>query len=140
MKNKALILICLISFSSCVHMGRFSVLSDAECRIGKIEGQREFADIYFTFYNNSEKAITSILFNCLIFDSEDDSNPFVGNNAVEAHCSQYIPAFSSQEIVYNLDSYINEMPESPYVIDFFYIQRIEYDDGSVWEDPYVAFM
>ncbi|MBP5519674.1 MAG: hypothetical protein J6X84_03740 [Treponema sp.] len=42
----------------------------------------------------------------------------------------------------SLDSYINEVPEYLLMVDYLFIRKIEYVDGSVWEDPYglLAFM
>ena len=35
----------------------------------------------------------------------------------------------------SLDSYMNTIPSEALVVDYLYLAKITYDDGSVWEDP-----
>ena len=31
---------------------------------------------------------------------------------------------------------MNSVPEDYLIIDYLYLSKIEYEDGTVWEDPY----
>lgn len=144
MKNKALLLffpVFAASLTSCVQMSQVPyAITEPECRIGKIQELQEFAGIYVTFYNNSEKSVKDITFSCLVFDSNGDESPFVGSNVISSRSSGIIKPKSTQEINISLDKYITQIPLEPYIIDFFYIKKIEYEDGSVWTDPYGSWM
>lgn len=144
MKNKALVLffpVFAASFSACAHTGSIPYgISNPESQIGEIQGLQEFAGIYFTFYNNTEKTVKSFTVSYFVFDNTGEKSPFIGSNVLSSRSFKIIPPNGVQEIHISLDRYINQIPLEPYIIDFFYIKKIEYEDGSVWIDPYGSWM
>ncbi len=144
MKNKSILLffsVLAASLTGCMHVSSIPyAISEPECKVGRVDGMHDFAGIYFTFYNNSEKRVKNVIFTCIVFDSDGEKSPLIGSNIISAKFSQEITSYDVHDIVFSLDPYINIEPVEPYIIDFFYIKKIEYLDGSVWEDPYGSWM
>ncbi len=144
MKSKALLLFFPIfasTMSACLHTdGIPYAITEPECKIGKVQGVYEFAGVHFMFYNNSNKTVQNLKFICAVFDSSGEESPFVGSNIISATHKEPVLASDAREITLSLDQYIHQLPLEPYIIDFFYVTKIEYDDGSVWTDPYGAWM
>ena len=107
--------------------GEVSIFSDA--------GDFKYAGINITFYNNAERNIRKITF-VLFLSGIDDSSTFSGDNRIISEYSKSIDSRSTAEFCISLDDYIAAIPDTPYQIDCLYADRIEYDDGSIWEDPY----
>lgn len=94
-----------------------------------------FAGVSFTFYNSSSKVISDFSVSFRLYDSEGE-NPFIGSNCVSSTNKEIIGPNSTSEVVVSLDDFITVMPEEPYQIDYFYVTRIHYSDGSSWKDEY----
>jgi hypothetical protein len=110
------------------------VISKPFSRSGEKSGHFVFAGIEFTFLNTGSKTISNITVSCMVFDAETSKNPFIGSNIITASFNGDIPAGGKTDLNISLDQYIYAAPEKPYLIDFFYVSRIGYTDGSVWED------
>lgn len=95
----------------------------------------KYAGMNITFYNKTGKDIARITFNFFLYD-EDGNPPFPGNNCVTVDCVQTVKAYDTVDFCVSLDEYIATVPDEPYQTDFLYAGRIEYEDGTVWEDPY----
>lgn len=91
------------------------------------------ADI--TFYNHSLITVKEFELVFFLFNSE-------GEPASE--CPERLTFYIEKEIgpdedfkiCLNLDSFMNFIPEAPLEIDYLYVSKIVFSDGSVWEDPY----
>jgi hypothetical protein len=97
-------------------------------------GYYTFAGIEFVFLNASTKTAVEIAASCMVFDPDSHKNPFIGSNMIRAVFKGAVPGGQKKDFIIPLDPYIYSAPDSPYLIDFFYISRIVYEDGSVWED------
>ena len=96
------------------------------------------ADILF--YNNSDITVKEFVIAFYLFDSEGEP---------AQSCSSLLTFDIEKEIeggelfkfCLSLDSYMTVIPQELLEIDYLYVSKIIYDDGSVWEDPYglVAF-
>ena len=114
------------------------VVTEPTCRVGKLENNYDFAGIHFTLYNNTDKQIKNFSCTCTIFDSDGD-NPFIGNNCIIAKSNNPINSADNSEVIIKLDPYMNWIPEKPFIIENFYVTKIEYSDGTVWKDSIGAF-
>ena len=93
------------------------------------------------FYNRSEKKVTEFEVVFYLFDS--DGEPASGcQNRLDFIIEKEVEPGGEFQNCLSLDSYMAVMPQSLLEIDYLYVSRILYTDGSVWEDPYglVAFM
>ncbi len=144
MKSNALLLlfpIFVVSLAGCMHMDAVPyAITEPECKIGKVENAHDFVGIHFTFFNNTEKKVNNFKFSFIVFDSSGEYSPLPGNNVISARYMQVIDSNAANDIIFSLDSYVHQIPTEPFIVDFFYISKIEYDDGSVWTDPYGAWM
>jgi hypothetical protein len=114
-------------------------LSKPECVIGGNEDYYAVAGIVFTFYNTSAKKIKRIEISCMIYDAETKKNPFIGSNLIKAVSNETIESGESKELIIPLDKYVYRIPEKPYLIDHFFIRKLTFSDGSVWEDKTGAY-
>jgi hypothetical protein len=72
----------------------------------------------------------------MLFDARTQTSPFTGSNIFEIKKLIFISPSENKEVVLSLDRFIHIAPTEPYLIDFFYISRIEYSDGSIWADKH----
>ncbi len=106
-----------------------------EVSISSDTGDFKYAGINITFYNNTEKGIKKVVL-VLFLSGQDDSSSFSGDNRIVSEYTKNIDPLSTAEFCISLDDYIAVIPDEPYQIDSLYAVRIEYEDGSVWDDPY----
>lgn len=99
------------------------------------EESDNYTNITFNIANTSEKTITSFLTSCFLYDGKT-RKPLMHNNRIRSTFSGIIAPKENRIFLINLDTHISEIPDSPFIIDFFTILQIEYSDGSVWTDPY----
>lgn len=114
------------------------IVSAPQQIIGEREGYFALAGVVFDLWNAARKDISSVTVSFLVYDSETDANPLNGPNLVTARFNGIVPAGSSESFAVSLDARLFTIPAKPYRLDFFTIPRIEYTDGSAWEDPFCA--
>ena len=95
----------------------------------------EVAGIDFSFLNRGAKAVKSFTMVFFMYD-EDGNPPGIGNNGVKLEVVVDVAAGECEEDLISLDRFLYEIPDSPYQLDYLYVSRILYEDGSEWSDPY----
>jgi len=141
MNKTGLIIFILIifSFSSCT--GNYQetppfIITTPVSLLSGISYEFKYAGLSFYFLNKSEKNIENLTASFRLFDAKTQNSSFTGSNEFEITKLTFISSGENKEIVLSLDKFIYRAPAEPYEIDFFYISRIEYSDGSIWEDKY----
>lgn len=146
MKNNALIILKILSitlltfssfFISCESEKTSSppyVIGPLHCSLGERKSYYLVAGLEFDFWNISQKDIVEIETSGVVFDRDTEANPFVGTNVISSVFSGRIPANTKHTLILPLDQYIYHVPVKPYIIDYFYIKKILYSDGSIWVD------
>ncbi len=90
-------------------------------------------DLYL--FNKSDKAIKRIYLVFFLFDK--DGEPATEcSNKIYAVIEKEVFAGETETFCMSLDSFMNSVPEDYLIIDYLYLSIIEYEDGTVWEDPY----
>ena len=94
----------------------------------------------FVMEDNSQKEIEKISLVFYLFD-KDGEPAYECRNKISAEVEKVLGAGEDCNFCISLDKYLNSIPEDSLQVDYLYISRIEYEDGSVWEDPFgmVAF-
>ena len=93
----------------------------------------ENAGLDFEFYNKSEKTVVSFTIVFLVYDFyQDFSGDESGNISLEVFAE--IKGRSEIEDCISLDGLFSEVPEETYQLDYLYVSRIIYSDGSEWTD------
>ena len=146
---KIIILLQVISFfASCEYAigekGVFSmpaetppfVITRPVCETRERQPYFNYAGIVFKFMNTGNKIIDEITVSFMLYDSITKENPFVGSNKFSIKKLDLIPPDDNKEVIISLDHYIYFAPQTPYLIDFFYISEIHFTDDSIWEDKY----
>lgn len=110
------------------------VIGKPSCVVGEREGCYLVAGIEFDFFNVAETDITSLDISAMVYDRDTRKNPFIGSNRVLASLTGGITAKTKVTLAIPLDAYIYVAPTDPYIIDFFYVSRIDYSDGTSWFD------
>lgn len=92
------------------------------------------------FLNQSEKMVQEISVVFFLFDMDGEPARECSNR-IAFDIEKTIDAGDSLRSCLSLDKYMYILPEEYLQVDYLYVSRIVYDDGSVWEDPYglVAF-
>ena len=94
----------------------------------------------FYLLNKSEKEIRKINIVFYLFD-QDGEPACECMNKISAETELSVLPGESSRFCMSLDSFMNSFPENYLFVDYLYLAKIEYEDGSTWEDPYglVAF-
>ncbi len=121
---------CATLDSSCPY-----IISELHVELGENEGIHRYAGTYFELYNDSEKEMSNMTLSFLLYD-QDGNTPFLGSNKVIAELNTPVPAMTSLDCIVSLDSFIATVPEEEYQVDYFYLSKITYADGSSWTDPF----
>ena len=96
------------------------------------------AEIYLL--NKSQKEVKAV--NIIFYLFDKDGEPACEcRNKISVEMEKELSAGEDSSFCISLDTYMNSIPEDLLQIDYLYIARIEYEDGSLWEDPFglVAF-
>ncbi len=115
-------------------VGRAPYAVSGEMRLGSSVGYTT-AGFDFLFCNRAEKNVTGFTVVFALFDSDGDP-PFFGADYMTQTFRCILSPQENAEFAVSLDSYLDDVPDEPYLTDYLYAARIEYEDGSVWEDPF----
>ena len=89
----------------------------------------------FQFYNLSVKDVKEISVVFFLFD-KDGEPAYECSNRITLEIETRIDAGDSFKKCLSLDRFMNQFPEEKLYVDYLYVSRIEYEDGSLWEDPF----
>ncbi len=110
------------------------VLNDPHVELGYKPDCHNYAGAYFEFFNDSSKTVKEFSVSFLLYDS-DGQSPFTGSNQVTSKIVTSLGPEQSDDFIVNLDPYLAVVPSEPYEMDFVFIKKIIYTDGSTWSDP-----
>lgn len=142
MKNKFLVAALTLCFFSCKIYSLDSVPYVMNGEFVMEDGASEYSicGIDFFLLNKSEKEIRKINIVFFLFD-QDGEPAYECQNKISLDIEQYVDIGASASFCVSLDRFMNSVPSEPLLVDYLYLAKIEYEDGSEWEDPYglVAF-
>jgi len=136
---QTIILIIVFMIFSCIDLNTNLppfIITTPVCSVSNSSNNLIYADISFAFFNKSGKNIESITVSFMLFDFKTEKNPFIGSNLFELTKIITILPNESKDIILSLDKFITIVPLEPYLIDFFYVLKIKYTDGSIWQDRF----
>ena len=136
MKNK-IILICMtfMLLSSCNLFAQNTVPYLIEGKIVTDESEK-YENIGFegALYNKSSKSLSSFTFVFFGFD-EDGNSPLLEKNNVVLKVEDDISSGTKYEFCISLDDLFPLVSIADYEVEYLYVSRLEYSDGSEWTDP-----
>ena len=95
----------------------------------------EICGVDFFLMNQSEKEISKINIVFFLFD-QDGEPAYECRNKISIETELTVSAGESSNFILSLDQFMNSIPSDPLLVDYLYLAKIEYEDGSIWEDPY----
>ena len=113
----------------------FSV-SAPEYRSGAEDTNCALGGIYFDFYNKANCDIVFIEIRFNVFDKKTLNIAFPGYGTLTCETFIKLKSGEKKQMCIPLDDYITVLSQEGYVIDQFYISRIEYSDGRFWKDDF----
>lgn len=90
-------------------------------------------DLYFL--NKADKEVENFTVVFSLFDENGEPAATTKNSLVFT-VSENLDPKESVNLCLSLDDYITYIPTEDYFIDYLYVSRISYSDGTVWSDPY----
>ena len=90
--------------------------------------------IFFDFYNKSEKEVIFIETCMNVFDTRTGEIAFSGAGGLTSGAACKIPKSELKNLCISLDEYLWQMQTSSLCVDNFFIKKIKYSDGSIWQD------
>lgn len=95
----------------------------------------EVAGLQLYLLNKADIAIESFTLVFYVFDENGNIPAGIRNNLVfEVVCD--VEPNASVETILCMDKYLNTVPDEPYQIDYLYLSKINYADGTSWADPF----
>ncbi len=144
-KRKVFILFTLLSvfaFSACSFMPLNSVpyMVDGDFVMEEASEEYSVCGIDLIFFNQSDKCVKNFSIVFFLFD-KDGEPARECSNRISFDIEKTVEARDSFSKCLSLDKYMNFFPEELLWVDYLYVSRIDYEDGTFWEDPYglVAF-
>lgn len=142
-KNFNKVFICLIGllFSGCKSFGNTKTpyAISGEFSIGDETQNYAICGIQLNVFNKSELEIKNITVVFYLFDSDGEPIDTGRNNIVLSVGVDILPK-ESKEICISLDEFMTGIPDEIYSVDYLYLSKICYEDGSEWTDPFGMMM
>lgn len=98
---------------------------DSHCAIG---------GVYFDFYNKADCKVIYIEVKMNVYDKKTRKPAFTGYGTITCGNEIIIKSEEKRQICIPLDDYISVVSKSGYLIDQFYVSRVELEDGRVFCD------
>ena len=109
-------------------------VADAEFVMEEGAADYSICGVNLFIFNKSEKNISSI--NIVFFLFDKDGEPASEcRSKLSFEVEKEISAGEQASFCIPLDRYMNTIPSESLFVDYLYLAKIIYDDGSVWEDP-----
>ena len=135
MKQISILFFCLFFFFSCdfyeVVEPPFAIRGFTIGSSDESGEQRTGAEFYFR--NTAYKPVVSLSMSFRLYYS-DGSYPSSGNNKVSVNFEGFISSSGEEFITIPVDYFIRINRAMPLVADQILVEKIVYDDGTVWKD------
>jgi hypothetical protein len=109
------------------------VISGFSVKPGTTQTDYNIAGAEFLFKNHAKKNVVQIRMSFRIYYS-DGSIPCYGDNKVDVAFSGNIKSGKEEKIIVTLDDSIQIYRDIPFTADQILVEKITYNDGSVWSD------
>lgn len=113
----------------------FAVTSP-EYRPASQDNRCKLGGVYFDLYNKADCSIVYMETRMNVFDRKSGKSAFTGYGTIETASEVIIKKRETKQMCVPLDDYITIEAEEGYLIDQFYINYIEYEDGRIWKDDF----
>ena len=75
--------------------------------------------------------------NLVFFLFDQDGEPaYECRSKISLEIERKISAGEKSTFCISLDNFMNSVPSELLMVDYLYLAKIEYEDGTCWEDPY----
>lgn len=108
---------------------------DAEFVMEENSTDYSICGVDFYLKNKSEKEIKNITIIFFLFD-KDGEPAYECRSKISASVEKSIMPGEVSNFCMSLDQFMNSIPEDPLMLDYLYISEIQYEDDSVWSDPF----
>lgn len=149
MKLKILIFVLLMEIAAGILLQSCATFRDNEKKSAPYELKAqmviepsliyETAGFEFSFLNKSDKTVKALTF-VFFLNSDEESSFEVFENLIKLEVNAVVEPQSFVEDCVSLDLFLYEVPEEPYLLDYLYVSRIVYEDGSEWTDPFGVYL
>lgn len=135
---KMLLLTVLLTVSSCRQELDMPpvVVSRATCILTSAGGGFEHAGVSFKCRNTGSRQTVSLEVSFIVYTAATGGNPLYGSNVVTAEVAAALQPGEADTFEISLDDRLAYLPDRPFVIDYFYVRKVTFDDGSEWSDMY----
>lgn len=134
MKKLIFVFFMLLNLSSCSQLyTAVPYLISGEMKLNESD-EKGITAFDFKIKNCGEKDIFSFTVTFLLFDEE--GNPVLnGNPKISCIVREDVPSGEILKSSFSLDDFLNYIPEEAYKVEYLYVKKIIYSDGTEWTDP-----
>ena len=90
--------------------------------------------VFFDFYNKTDKEVIFIETCMNVFDKQTCKLAFSKAGGLRSGSSCSITSSQKKNLCIPLDEYLYQIGSTSLCVDNFFISKIEYNDGSIWQD------
>lgn len=105
----------------------------------KISGELDYSNVQmnfnYSFFNNCNKDVKSFTIVFYLFDEDGNPPELIRNNMVLCE-KKFVESYTTFSTRIPLNKYFESMSDNEYTIDYLYVSKIEFTDGTVWTDPF----
>lgn len=136
-KKYCLLFLVLFFITGCTSYAKENVpyAIKAEFLVGESTSDYENCGIDLLFLNKADLSVEEFTVVFYLFDSYGEPIS-TGKSNIVLKIVKNIGSKETLSCCISLDDYMNEFVEEEYSVDYLYISKIVYIDGSVWEDPF----
>ncbi len=128
------LLAALIGCETAADDGLPCVISQPRARVAEREGYYSFAGIEFDFANLSQKTVAEFSISCFIYPLEDHASFVKGTNHITASVRANVAPGRRETFAVSIDGALATIPEEGFLIDFFTVTKMTFDDGTSVSD------
>ena len=140
-KSLCCFLVIALSGCSVFSLERSPYTIEADFVMNEDAADYKTCGVNLSFYNLAAETVKEFEVVFYLFDS-DGEPAYECPNRLSFSIEKEIGPDEDFSVCLSLDSYMTFVPQSLLEIDYLYVSRITYTDGSIWVDPYgfTAFM
>lgn len=105
----------------------------------QISGELDYSNLElnlnYWFFNNNDKNIRSFTIVFYLFD-EDGNPPVSTRSNIVLNQNMFVEGYANISKRIRLDYLFETLPDQEYTLDYMYVSKIEFADGTEWSDPF----
>ena len=129
------VLSCLFFGCSAFSSEKIPYIIFADFVMDENSSDYEICGVELAFYNKELKAVKEFTVDFFLFD-KDGEPAFECSGRLSFDVIDDVESGENYNCCLSLDRYMRVIPEEALMVDYLFVSKIVYEDGSIWEDKF----